>query len=333
MDTPDVYTEIMHRLNCSGSKIMPRILSKLIAPDEARLLLMLPSEPAELAKQTGIDEDAIKRKLQEFLERGLVFPTSKGPQFARDATQLHDASLSSADRWIDDELLDLWREYHETEWIPSTANIPKEIHIQRIRVLPAIKAIERSPDIVAADFLPDEDIRELIKQADPIAVVPCSCRRSMRRCKNPVDVCLQFNKSAKFHLDRKAGRKLTPGEAIDIAVQAEDEGLIHTWPVRASGTLNELCNCCRDCCVIFDGGLRHNNVDQILEKSRFRAVVDQAECTGCNECIDRCFFGAIELVRSPETKEMTAVIDADKCFGCGVCVVDCPYDAMSMKPA
>jgi Pyruvate/2-oxoacid:ferredoxin oxidoreductase delta subunit len=329
----DIYTEIMHRLNCADSKIMPRILRKIIATDEAMLLLLLPAEPAELAKQTGIDEGTIIKKLQEFSERGLVFPTSKGPQFARDATQLHDASLSSADKWIDDELLDLWKEYHEEEWIPSMAQIPKEVYIQRIKVLPALKSIKRSHGIAASDFLPEEDIRELIKQADPIAVVSCSCRRSMRRCKNPVDVCLQFNKSAKFHLDRKAGRKITPDEAIDIAMHAEVEGLIHTWPVRTSGALNEICNCCRDCCVIFDGGLRNNNIDQILEKSRFRAVVDQEECTGCNDCVDRCFFGAIDLVRSPETKKTTAVIDTDKCYGCGVCVVDCPYDAMSMKLA
>ena len=332
MKENDIYIEIANRLNQSNSKILPRILKKLISPEDAKLLLMLPAEPSELAKQTGSDEAAIRNKLQEFLERGLVFPTSKGPQVARDATQLHDASLSSADKWIDEELLDLWKEYHETEWIPSTASIPKEIHIQRIRVLPAVKSIEKNPDSPVSDFLPEEDIRELIRQADPIAVVPCSCRRSMRRCKSPVNICLQFNKSAKFHLDRKAGRKLTPDEAIDIALHAEEEGLIHTWPVRSSGAFNELCNCCRDCCVIFDGGLRYNNIDRILEKSRFRAVVDTDECTGCNDCVDRCFFGAIKMVKSPETKKMKAVIDTDKCYGCGVCVVTCPYDAIAMKP-
>jgi Pyruvate/2-oxoacid:ferredoxin oxidoreductase delta subunit len=333
MKENDIYIEIANRLNQPHSKILPGILKKLISPEDAKLLLMLPAEPSELAQQTGMDETAIKEKLQEFLERGLVFPTSKGPQFARDATQLHDATLSSADKWVDGELLDLWKEYHETEWIPSTAEIPKEIHIQRIKVLPAVKSIKNNPDVPASDLLPDEDIRELIKQADPIALVPCSCRRSMRRCNNPVDVCLQFNKSARFHLDRKAGRKLTADEAIDIALQAEEEGLIHTWPVRSSGAFNELCNCCRDCCVIFDGGLRYNNIDRILEKSRFRAVVDSEECTGCNDCVDRCFFGAITMVRSPETKKMKAVIDADKCYGCGVCVVACPCDAMAMKLA
>jgi len=333
MKNDNVYTEMANKLNQPNSKILIKILRKLISPVDAKLLLMLPAELSTLSKQSGLDENAVKQKLQEFLERGFVFPTSKGLQFARDTSQLHDATLASADKWIDDELLNLWREYHETEWIPSTAQIPEGIHIQRIKLLPALKSIKKSPGIAAADFPPDEDIRMLINQADPIAVVPCSCRRSMRRCKKPVNICLQFNKSAKFHLDRKAGRKLTPNEAIDIAMQAEEEGLIHTWPVRSSGAFNELCNCCHDCCVIFDGGLRYNNIDRILGKSRFRATVDSAECTGCNDCVDRCFFGAIQMVRDPKTKNIIAAIDVGKCFGCGLCVVACPYDAMTMKLA
>jgi Pyruvate/2-oxoacid:ferredoxin oxidoreductase delta subunit len=151
----------------------------------------------------------------------------------------------------------------------------------------------------------------------------------MRRCDSPLNVCLQFNKSAKYHLDRGSGRKLTPDEAITIAIEAEREGLIHTWPIRASQQLNEICNCCRECCVIFDGGLRYNNVEKTLEKSRFRAVVDDELCTGCEECVDRCFFGAIEMIHIT-SKESKTVIDQDKCFGCGLCVIACDFDALTM---
>jgi len=329
MKTDNSYIKLANKLNQPNSKILPKILKKLVSPSDANLLLMLPAEPAELAKRTGLDENAVKQKLQEFLERGLVFPTSKGPQLARDYTQLHDATLSSVDKWIDNELLDLWKEFHEAEWIPSTAAGPGESFVNRIKVLPSLKSIEKSPNISSEEFLPQEDVRALIKAADPIAVVPCSCRRSMRRCDSPVNVCLQFNKSAKYHLNRGSGRKLTPEEAIAIAMNAEEEGLVHTWPIRASQQLNEICNCCRECCVIFDGGLRYNNVDQILEKSRFRAIVDDNLCTGCEECVDRCFFGAIKMT-SITSKESKAVINRDKCFGCGLCVVACDFDAITM---
>ena len=329
MKTDNIYIKLANKLNQPNSKILPKILSKLISPSDANLLLMLPAEPAELAKRTGLDENAVKQKLQEFLERGLVFPTSKGPQLARDYTQLHDATLSSIDKWIDNELLDLWKEFHEVEWIPSTAAGPGESFVNRIKILPSLKSIEKSPNISSKEFLPQEDIRALIKESNPIAVVPCSCRRSMRRCDSPLNVCLQFNKSAKYHLDRGSGRKLTPDEAITIAIEAEREGLIHTWPIRASQQLNEICNCCRECCVIFDGGLRYNNVEKTLEKSRFRAVVDDELCTGCEECVDRCFFGAIEMIHIT-SKESKTVIDQDKCFGCGLCVIACDFDALTM---
>ena len=329
MKTDNLYIKLANKLNQPNSKILPKILSKLISSSDANLLLMLPAEPAELAKRAGLDENAVKQKLQEFLERGLVFPTSKGPQLARDYTQLHDATLSSIDTWIDNELLDLWKEFHEVEWIPSTAAGPGESFVNRIKILPSLKSIEKSPNISSKEFLPQEDIRALIKASNPIAVVPCSCRRSMRRCDSPLNVCLQFNKSAKYHLDRGSGRKLTPDEAIAIAIEAEREGLIHTWPIRASQQLNEICNCCRECCVIFDGGLRYNNVEKTLEKSRFRAVVDDELCTGCEECVDRCFFGAIEMIHIT-SKESKAVIDQDKCFGCGLCVIACDFDALTM---
>jgi len=329
MKTDKIYIEIANKLNQPNSKILPKILSKLISSSDANLLLMLPAEPAELAKRTGLDVGTVKQKLQEFLERGLVFPTSKGPQLARDYTQLHDATLSSVDKWIDNELLDLWKEFHEVEWIPSTAAGPGESFVNRIKILPSLKSIEKSPNISSKEFLPQEDIRALIKASNPIAVVPCSCRRSMRRCKSPLNVCLQFNKSAKYHLDRGSGRKLTPDEAISIAMEAEEAGLVHTWPIRASQQLNEICNCCRECCVIFDGGLRYKNIEKTLEKSRFRAAVDDELCTGCEECIDRCFFGAIEMIHIT-SKESKAVIDQDKCFGCGLCVIACDFDALTM---
>jgi len=330
MDTEKLYSELTAKLNKPDSKILPKILKKLVSPADAKLLLMLPAEQASLAKQTGLDEKTIKNKLQEFLERGLVFPTSKGPQLARDYTQLHDATLSSLDKWIDKELLDLWKEFHEIEWIPSTAAGPGESFVNRIKVLPALKSIEKSPNISSQEFLPIEDVRKLIMDSDPIAVVPCSCRRSMRRCNSPLNVCLQFNKSAKYHLDRGTGRKLTPDEAVAIAMQAEEKGLIHTWPVRASQQLNEICNCCRECCVIFDGGLHYKNVEKTLEKSRFRAVVDTDQCTGCEECVERCFFKAITMSNTARPKDTKAIIDTEKCFGCGLCVVACDFDALSM---
>ena len=330
METNDVYVELAERLKYPGSERLLKILRKLVNLEEGRLLLELPAEPDELARKMGMGRDNVELKLREFVEKGIAIPTSKGVCMARDLTQLHDANLSSDDRWLDTELLDLWKDFQESEWLQSMSDLG-DSHFNAIRVVPAFKAIQRSPHVPADDFLPEEDIRELIRGADPIAVVNCSCRRSMRRCDSPLDVCLQFNRGAEYHIDRGSGRRLTSDEAIAIAGRAEEAGLIHTWPLAAFGRLNEICNCCRDCCVIFDAGLRYGTIGQLLEKSRFRAVVDQELCTGCQDCVERCFFDAIEMVKPDGGKKLKAAVDSDKCFGCGLCVIVCEPGAIAME--
>jgi len=331
VETGDVYTELVDRLNYTGSESLLRVLQKLFTPDEGRLLLQLPAELSELAHKSGTDEETVQRKLEEFMERGLVIPTSKGFCFARDVTQLHDSTLSSDEKWVDTEILDLWKELQETEWIQRMASGLGDSYVQFIRVLPAWKAIERSPEISASELLPEENIRELIKGADPIAVIPCSCRRSMRECDAPLDVCLQFNRGAEYAINRGAGNRISAEEAIAIADRAEEVGLIHTWPMAAYGRLNEICNCCRDCCAIFAIGIKLGNMEQILEKSRFRAEVDQELCNGCQDCVERCFFEAIEIKKSSTSRKLKATVDRAKCFGCGLCAVVCDPGAITMK--
>jgi ferredoxin len=330
MKTSDVYTELMSRLKYPASERLRRILQKLVTPEEGKLLLQLPAQPAELAQKSGLDEKAAQLKLQEFMERGLVIHTSNGIFcFAHDMTQLHDANLSSAGKWIDTELLDLWRDFRDNEWAQTLAGGLGDSYVQFIKVLPAWKAMERSPDL--GELLPEEDIRELIRGADPVAVVPCTCRRSIRGCDLPVNVCLQFNRGAEYAINRGASRRISAEEAIAIAGEAEEAGLIHTWASGLQRRLTAICNCCRDCCDIFNLGMELGNIEQILEKSRFRANVDQELCTGCQDCVERCFFEAIEMKQAPASKKLKATIDKEKCFGCGLCAIVCEPDALTMR--
>jgi Pyruvate/2-oxoacid:ferredoxin oxidoreductase delta subunit len=331
MVSSDVYTELVARLNYPGSVRLLRILHKLVTPEEGKLLLELPVEPSELAQKLGLEEGVVQQKIHELMERGLVVPTSKGFFFTRDMTQLHDSTLSSGEKWINNEILDMWKEFQETEWIQRMASGFGDSYIQLIKVIPAWTAIERSPHFSTDELLPEENIRELIKGADPITVIPCCCRRSMRDCDAPLDVCLQLNKGAEYAITRKAGKRISSEEAIAIADRAADKGLIHTWPMVKRGRLNEICNCCRDCCALFAIGLKLGNMEQILEKSRFRAEVDQDLCNGCQDCVERCFFEAIEMKKSPLARKFKATIDTDKCFGCGLCTIVCEPGAVAMK--
>lgn len=55
-----------------------------------------------------------------------------------------------------------------------------------------------------------------------------------------------------------------------------------------------------------------------------KAEIESGKCTGCEQCVDSCFFGAISM------KDGKAVVDQDVCDGCGVCTWICPVKAPSM---
>jgi ferredoxin len=331
--TEEIYADLIKKINYANpnSERLLRIFRKLANADEARVLLELPSEPPDMAGKLGFSEDKIRRMIRELTEKGMIITTAKGPRMVRDVTQFHDANLASADKWVDTELLDLWKDFYEVEWFPTMGNIPADAYVQYIRVVPAWTAIERSPEIAPGELRKEENLKELVKSADSIAVVPCTCRRSMRRCDAPLHNCIVFNRGAEYAIGRGAGRQVSVDEVMAIFAESEKLGLVHTWPFFASPRLNEVCNCCSDCCGIFDAGLKFGTVDRILEKAHVRADVDQESCNGCQDCVERCFFEAIEMQKSPASKKLKAVVKTDKCFGCGVCVLGCEVGAIAMK--
>jgi hypothetical protein len=143
LESDVVYAELNARLKYPPSEHLRRILRKLVTLEEAALLLQLPAEPAELAQKSGLSQEAAEHKLQEFMERGLIIRTSKGLFcFAHDMTQLHDSNLSSAPKWIDTELLDLWRDFRDAEWAQTMAGGLGHSYVQVLKVIPAWKAME-----------------------------------------------------------------------------------------------------------------------------------------------------------------------------------------------
>ena len=331
MTTTDAFAELLNRLNHPPSERMLRILRKLVTHEDGRLLLELPASPAELAERLRMKEETVTAKLHELEEKGVAIKTRRGVRLAHDAYQLHSATLTSSEKWVDTELLDLWKDYYEAEWFPSMEGVWEHAPVKAVKVLPAVKAIERSPGLSEDNLAPEENIREVIKTAELRSVVPCACRRKLRRCDRPLRVCLQFNKAAEYAISRGAGPKLSVEEAIAIANEAEEAGLIHTRTIWLGPELREICNCCGDCCMYFDPAIRYGGVNQSLEKSRFRAEVKLDPCTGCQDCVESCNLGAVEMKKVPLSKKLKASINQEQCVGCGSCVVACKTGALTMK--
>jgi len=55
------------------------------------------------------------------------------------------------------------------------------------------------------------------------------------------------------------------------------------------------------------------------------AVVDAANCTGCNRCLADCPYAAIAMEAHPQRPGLKlAVVDPDLCAACGICAGSCP---------
>jgi coenzyme F420-reducing hydrogenase delta subunit/ferredoxin len=59
------------------------------------------------------------------------------------------------------------------------------------------------------------------------------------------------------------------------------------------------------------------------------AVVDAANCNGCQRCFVDCPYAAVTMVPHPDAQKSRmgrslAVVDADLCVGCGICAGACP---------
>jgi len=322
----DAYVVLARKLGYAESERLRKLLRRLMGKEEAEIVASLPCLVTELAQKLGTQEDKVNQTLKGLFERGVIFMTSRGYQFARDIFQLHDATACDlrSDKVWGRELLDLWEDFLQAEWYADWVKMVQTWKMPLWRVIPARKAISKGTKL-----LPSEDVEAILDKATRFALANCSCRRIARRCDFPTDVCLQVNRAAEYAITRGNGKELTRGEAMKIMDVAEEAGLIHSV-FNASVVTNVICNCCTDCCIFYYPLTRHNVLDKGVAKSRFQAEVDKATCTGCQTCVERCPFEALEMVKIPGERKLKAQVNSEKCFGCGVCAAGCESGAIRL---
>jgi len=117
-------------------------------------------------------------------------------------------------------------------------------------------------------------------------------------------------------------RAISREDALALLRETEEAGLVHS-----TGNYRDehhyICNCCSCCCGVLRG-VTEFGIHSAVDHSRFRAVSDADLCAGCEDCVERCPFGAISV------PEDVSVVDLVRCVGCGQCVGVCPTEALQM---
>jgi Pyruvate/2-oxoacid:ferredoxin oxidoreductase delta subunit len=298
------------------------ILKKMFTEEEAEMFLLLSlslETPEDVARRNGRQVEATAALLDRMAEKGQIFRLRRGGTVKYGAAPFVVGSFEYQLGTLDRELAQLTDEYMEETLFKTILGAGAS---SMLRPIPINRSVPVSYQVATY-----EDSRHILRQQKLIAVAECICRKMKglleEACHKPREVCMVFGAHAEYYLDRNMARKVTVEEAEKIMEQAEAAGLV-TQPFN---TVNPggMCNCCGDCCGILRAlNKQPKPADMVV--SNYFAVVDAAECTGCETCLERCQMKAIAI-----NDEGVAVIDLDRCIGCGLCVSTCPSEAMGLE--
>jgi len=326
-----IYKELAGKIRQKESEYLPHILAKLANLEQAKIVRELPAPSEEIAKKLNLDKSIVDKHIQELIEKGLVFPTKKGPQMARTMEQLHDAALGNPkfDQQLGPEYFDLFARFMDHEVVDEMLKMYTSGGVPRFRIIPRWKSIEGIPGV-----LPNENVREILKSQEMLALLHCPCKREhrTRACSVPVEVCINVGRVAQYNIGRGAGKRITADEALKVVEQTDQYPMVHL-SLNQSEVSQLICNCHVCCCSVL-GHLTRQDRHKITEgvaKSRFEAAADPKKCKACKTCVKKCQFYAAQFKYYPEIDAERAYVDAEKCMGCGSCVVSCLNAARSMK--
>lgn len=233
-----------------------------------------------------------------------------------------------------DELDAFFQEYYDF-MIQMTQNLPPitrtlPILINRKSQKDIEININEELEVPVEQILLTQKVEEIIAKFDDIALGNCYCRHHRDLLDDPCKIdaprknCLTFGKAAR-HLSKQGfARLISKDEALKILQEAEEAGLIHrTWHVKfdINNDVISICNCCICCCVYSGPNLSvpHTSANNYLAK------VNQDICNGCDICVEKCHYEAIQL-----NDDRKAEIKKEYCIGCGLCASFCPESAISL---
>jgi len=335
MEGGGIYKELSDGLGVWESERFLKILRAMLTPDEAAICLELfePATCSELSDRLDIPVKELSGMLDVLVDKGML--TRGLTQYAFHTSLLafhHECVADTAPHTgpyaLTREVKQLWADFFYNEWsyhfLEHTEEFIK-LTGRSLPIWPAIGALERSPNIKPEDILPEENWKLRIENAKSRILAPCGCRISWgHECKLPMMTCFAcFDRPRGEYYLNQPGRLLKEvslEESLAVVREAEEAGLVH-WGD---------CYCCECCCENLFPVKRSKRWD-LMMPNRFLAVVDEDKCIGCEMCIDRCHFEAIEMKQDEMSEDQKASIDPEQCKGCGLCIITCEPNALTFR--
>ncbi len=301
------------------SKVEIRLLERLFTEDEAELFMKLSpflQKPGDVAEQLNGDPVKIGAMMEIMAHKGLLFRKRKGEQTFYAAVPYVVGIFEFQLGKMDQNYARDHEEYFETAFGRT---------IQSFKT-PVLRTVPINRQLVA-DYpvAPYEDVLQIIEKQEKIAIAPCICRSTRKlageECDKQIENCFSFGSHAEYYVENGMGRYIPIEEAKRIVQKNEEDGLV-MQPFNAQ-KVGGMCSCCGDCCGVLRSLKMHPSPAEMVQSNYF-ARVNDAECTGCETCVDRCQIEAIEVI------DGISNIDLNRCIGCGLCVTTCPVDAIEL---
>ncbi len=342
MPNSNVFDRLSEKMGAPGSKYFPKILEAMMTSEEAEILLDVSGvmTAAEIAKKRNVDAKSLQAQLDNMDRRQVIRRSGEGYMAPANIVAFHHGAIGWMDENLKSRVYPMWGDFFYAEW----RDIILDGFIRRKesgspaghRVVPAHKALKASPNIKPEQILWYEDMEQILRRSEDTNIMMCGCRGLWRQCDKPIDTCMHVQyPTSQPRRKREPSEFLKPPksvsfeEALAVIDDCEDRGMIHIPLNTSQGDL--FCNCCDDCCMVLNPLFNKGMVHEILSPSRYRAMVDTDLCSGCQTCIDRCMFDAIEMKPVPGSKKLKSFVISEHCMGCGVCVVTCPKGALTLE--
>jgi len=335
-----LYEKLREHYTIGGGYHLPRrkevlqLLELRYTEEEAQLALSIPVigrgriRLEDLAERTGKGEVEVRDMLDTLLAKGVLY-MERSRDDGQEVYCLWDFFYSMNTPLFGDGLVDDTKrkvtELRDKMWDAGASYLMHPSTYPNARIMPYEPTLDP-----AAEVAPYERYSYYVNNAQAICVVACGCRMSTDRCKEPVYVCMHFDRQAEYWIKYRRGRALNKEEALQLIEDSVRGGLVVTGANDQEMPL-VFCHCCRDCCVILRPFIENFNTNSFA-RSNFMPHWDPEKCRVCNTCLRACPVGAIGRHLSHDEGERDhQIVMPERCIGCGVCSAACPREAITLK--